>query len=149
MRWPMSLNLTVASLCLVTSVLWGLWGLFGKMALERGMPPYVVFLCTALVNAVVAAGFIPFGPGLGAVKNGPWSIFAGLAGAVMAVGSIAFYYVLRRDSASVVIVATSTYPLFTLILSAVFLRERLTTVQLAGAGLVIVGMVLVLTTGSR
>jgi bacterial/archaeal transporter family protein len=145
----MSLNLTVAALCLVTSLLWGAWGFLGKIALAHNMPPQLVFFATTVVSVVIAAAMICASPGLAAVKNAPSSIFALLSGAAMAAGSLTFYYALARAPASVVVVSTSSYPLFTLMLSAVFLGERLTTAQLAGAGLAIVGLVLVLSTGSR
>jgi drug/metabolite transporter (DMT)-like permease len=145
----MSLNFMMVTLCLVTSMLWGAWGFFGKIALARGMSPYAVFASTALISAAIATAFALVGPGWMALKSAPWSVFALLSGAAMALGGVTFYEALSRQSASVVIVSTATYPLFTLVLSAAFLGERLTLAQAVGAGLVVIGLVLVLTAGAR
>jgi transporter family protein len=56
-------------------------------------------------------------------------------GILSAVGQLALFAALRYSSnAAVVTVVTSLYPLVTVILAMIFLRERLTRAQLLGLG---------------
>jgi bacterial/archaeal transporter family protein len=139
----MNLDLPTATLCAAVVILWGLWGFFGKLALERSMPPQAIFLVEAAVGLFMAILFAvsPVNPRPG---NGSWSIYGVFSGAALAVGILLYYLALQRQSAGIVVVVTSTYPIVTVFLSYLLLKERLVSIQYAGVALVIVGLCLLL-----
>jgi len=124
-------------------VAWGLWGLFGKLALERGMSSHAI---------LVAEGVMGFMGGLVLgglqVRRLPlpwqeaWNWYGFLSGAALA-GGIGFYYVaLRGERLSVVVPLTAVYPLVAVLLGMLFLGERLSLLQWAGIGLTTAGVML-------
>lgn len=69
--------------------------------------------------------------------------FAVAAGALTCLGNIAYYEVLGRGTkAATVVPLTALYPLVTILLAVVFLRERLNGRQIAGIGLSLVAIYL-------
>jgi transporter family protein len=54
-----------------------------------------------------------------------------------------FFYVISKGEISLTGTVVAGYPVFTIILSQVFLNERLSTIQFIGVGLVISGVVLI------
>src|SRR5438128_2727548 len=134
----MSINSTTAMMCALVVVLWGLWGFFGKLALEHSMPPQFIFLVEAAVGLLMALGFVLTASVLPSSARASWSIFGVLSGAALAVGILIYYMALQREGASVVVVATSTYPLITVFLSFVVLREKLVPLQYTGVALIVV-----------
>lgn len=121
-------------------VLWGLWGLFQKLATNQ-MPPKNVYLVStagaiAVVAVVLAAGSFPL------QLNSRGVLFAVLAGAVSSFGGLLFLLALSRGNASLVITFTALYPLVTIILSFTILRETITAQQGVGIALALVSMVL-------
>lgn len=119
----------------VLSVLfWGLWGFFGKMA-SAGLPPRSVFFIESIVALVVAAGWMAtHGFKFDAVSSKGF-LYAALTGIALAFGQIFFFVALSRGKASVVIIMTSLYPLITIALAFLVLRETISWTQ--GLGVVL------------
>ena len=125
-------------------VAWGLWGLFGKLALERGMSSHAILVAEGVMGFM--GGLVVLG-GL-QVRRLPlpwqeaWNWYGFLSGAALA-GGIGFYYVaLRGERLSVVVPLTAVYPLVAVLLGMLFLGERLSLLQWAGIGLTTAGVML-------
>jgi transporter family protein len=127
-------------------VLWGLWGFFGKVGLARRMPPLSMFFAEVTVGFLIGAALLLFlaSRGQRLPWEQSWNAFGVLSGAGLAVGLLLYYLALERAWASVVIPVTATYPIVSVLLSVVFLAERLTWAQSLGLGLIAVGLVLLL-----
>jgi transporter family protein len=124
--------------------MWGLWGFFGKMALERNMPPISVFLAEVLISLFVAAFFVrrAFIP-----PQAKWSMFGLFSGAGLAIGLVFYYLALEHAQANMIVPLTSLYPAVTVVLSYIFLHERLSPLQWVGLVLLLVGAYLLLSSG--
>ena len=136
--------MTVVIYAVLTILMWGLWGFFGKLALERNMPPVSVFLAEVLISLFVAAFFvrralIP--------PQAKWSMFGLFSGAGLAIGLIFYYLALEHAQANMIVPLTSLYPAVTVVLSYIFLHERLSPLQWVGLVLLLVGAYLLLSSG--
>jgi transporter family protein len=113
--------------------LWGLWGFFSKVA-SRQLPPQVVYLVAILGHLVVIA-YLLAGPGL-AIPWRPWDLAVALmAGICMAFGLLCFFWALSQGTAIVVVPLTALYPMITVLLCWLLLRESVSPRQLLGVGL--------------
>ncbi|HEX8502568.1 MAG TPA: EamA family transporter [Pyrinomonadaceae bacterium] len=131
---------------LLTILMWGLWGFFGKLALERRMAPTTVFVAETLVSALIAVPLF-----LVLVQRGgaqPFqsavNVYGILSGAALAVGLLFYYLALEGAGVSVVVPLTATYPVVAALLGYAALGERPTLAQWAGVLLVIAGAALLL-----
>lgn len=139
---------TAIIFCAFTVLLWGFWGFFGKLALDRGMLPLPVLgiesvtsvICVIAVLAVARGGVL--GGGLGSVSYAHFNIFGVLSGVSLAIGLLFYYFALDRGSTSMTVGLTSTYPIVATMLSVVFLKERLAAAQWVGLVLIIAGIFL-------
>ena len=71
------------------------------------------------------------------------SYFAMLVGAMGIGASLTFYYALEQGKVSIVVPLTAMYPIVTVILAMVVLREKLSPVQGVGVILAIVAVLLI------
>jgi transporter family protein len=113
---------------------WGFWGLFTKMATFH-LPARSVYLLCILVYLPIAV-FLIFSPGLTLPWHPVgWAAAVG-AGFCTATGLLCYFQALAAGGqASVVVPLTSLYPVVTVILSLLFLKEGLTLRQ--GVGLIL------------
>ena len=112
---------------LFTLVLWGIWGFFPKLATNY-LPPKSVFIYQAIGNLIVIFSVlvsVNFRPEV----SGRGITFALLAGLAAALGTVFFLSAIDKGKVSVVVTITALYPLVTLLLSAIFLKESLTLKQ--------------------
>jgi len=121
-------------------LLWGVWGLFQKLATNQ-MPPRNVYLVGAggaitVVLVMLASGGFPL------QVNTRGILFAVLAGICSSLGGLLFLHAVSKGKASVVIPFTALYPLITIILSFTILRETITAKQGMGIVLALISMVL-------
>ena len=118
---------------LLTMLLWGGWGVVSK-PLSSTLSPWQVQTLSSLgllpVLALLAgsgklrAGADP--------RRGFWLAFA--SGVVGSLGNVAYYGALAAGGkAAAVTPLTALYPIVTIVLALVFLRERLNAIQAAGA----------------
>ncbi len=138
--------LAVFSLSAAIIVMWGLWGFFGKLALNRQMPATSVFLAEVAVGAAVGCVIliVLLGNGHTMPWRAPANIYGLLSGVGMGVGLLLFYVALDYGEAVVIVPLTATYPLVTVLLSCLFLGERPSLLQWLGLALVIAGAALLL-----
>jgi transporter family protein len=127
-------------LSLATLILWGLWGFLAKIVLNS-VNWKSVFLFSTLGSILFTAIFF--------VLAKPSLVFnlqtcsAMLVGVMGVSASMAFYYALESGKVSIVVPLTAMYPLVTVILAAVVLREKLSPTQGVGVLLAIVAVLLI------
>jgi bacterial/archaeal transporter family protein len=121
----------------IAIVMWGLNGLFMKLGTNRASARSMVIWVT--VGFTLLLPFLWAGTGLAGMNRRV--IFVGLlAGAVNGLGNWAVFACLEKGAkASVAIPLTALYPLCTIALATVFLRERPSALQWLGIGLALVG----------
>jgi drug/metabolite transporter (DMT)-like permease len=138
----MSANL----LLFLSTVLWGFWGFANKNAVAYAHP-FTVQWMYAIPNVVLIPVFIYFGnrmsPNAGFDRIAMfWSLAAGLASIA---ATVLLFFVLENKPASLVVAATSAYPLITLALAILAGSEKLDLQRLVGIFVIIAGVILVQT----
>jgi bacterial/archaeal transporter family protein len=132
-------------LSLLTTILWGAWGIQSKLIMEEMTPlanqiVFVVGLVPPVVWCLVAQ------PRIAATlsrERRSGALYAFLTGILGGVGNIAFFVALAKGGpASIVVPLTSLFPLVTVLLAAVWLRERIGRAQIVGLGFALVAIVL-------
>ena len=122
---------------IVTFAIWGTWGFVNELAFKAGVPPLAnaVLFTIGLLPAAAVAALSP-GVKVGADKRRGllWGFATGVAGGL---GNIAYYRAAELGKAAVVYPLTSIYPLVTLGVAWLFMRERLNRVQAGGVALAV------------
>lgn len=124
-------------------VMWGLWGFFAKLATNY-IPPmdaYIFEISGMLLVGIVTISLLRFRP----TGHPQGMLFATLAGIVVGIGTILFFFAVSRGRSSVVVTVTALYPLVTLLLGFLFLQEPLTMKQLIGIGFALLAIILLST----
>jgi bacterial/archaeal transporter family protein len=121
-------------------ILWGVWGLFQKLATNQMPPRNVYFFATAGALCVVCSMLAATSFPLSVTNKG--ILFAVLAGASSSLGGLLFLTAISRGKASIVIPFTALYPVITIILSFTILKETITLKQGIGIVLALLSMVL-------
>ena len=119
----------------LTMLLWGGWGVLGK--------PLSAELSSWQLQVTSTAGLLPVIGGLflsprlrGGAHRKLGCLQAFAAGLIGSLGNVAYYQTLALGGkASSVVPLTALYPVVTIILALILLRERLNVVQGAGIGL--------------
>jgi transporter family protein len=137
---------------LLTVLMWGLWGFFGKLALEKRMAPTTIFLAETLVSAFLAVLLFLWivqrhdaEPSLHSTVN----VYGILSGVVLAVGLLFYYFALEGAKVTVIVPLTATYPVVAVLLGYLVLRERPSPLQWIGVILVVAGVALLLSGPSK
>jgi transporter family protein len=138
---------------LASIVLWGVWGLVSKVASEGvdayvnqllytvGLAPLMVFVAWTVHRRDAAEP--ENGPGKNRKDRLPGISWAFLTGILGGVGNLAFFQALvKGGKASVVAPVTALFPMVTVVLALIFLKERLGRVQWVGLGLAFVAIYL-------
>lgn len=115
---------------LLILMLWGAWPLLAKVSVGRlGMA--ALFWSQASGLALVAIYLL--------WTRQPWEardpvgLAAGVAsGVTVAAGSLLFYHLLRKHPAAVITFLTGLYPVVSLLLAWLLLRERVSAAQMVG-----------------
>lgn len=131
---------------LATIVLWGTWGLVSKIAsggvdayvnqllYTAGLAPLLIFVAWTVLKHRTAE------KSEGRTTGVLWAFFTGILGGV---GNLAFFQALvKGGNASVVAPVTALFPMVTVVLALLFLKERLGRVQWVGLGLAFVAIYL-------
>ena len=131
---------------LATIVLWGAWGLVSKVA-SNGVDVYA----NQLLYTVGLAPLMIFvawtvhkrSPGEKAEGRRTGIFWAFLTGILGGLGNLAFFQALvKSGEASIVSPVTALFPMVTVILAVMFLKERLGRMQWAGLALAFVAIYL-------
>jgi bacterial/archaeal transporter family protein len=142
----MTINVSVLLLAGLTILLWGFWGFFGKVALEKNMAPHSVFLaevftsaCAVVVVLILSYRTLPV-----SALTSSWNVYGLASGVGLALGLLCYYFALERSPASILVPLTATYPAVSVLLGYAFLHERPYASQWIGIVLVIIGTILLL-----
>lgn len=116
----------------LTVVTWGLWGVFSKLASNYSRPRQALLFQTAGVLAFAVVVF--FMEKFRVEWSLPGFSWAALGGFFAFLGFLTFFAALDQGKASTVVTLSALYPLVTILLSILFLHERLAPRQ--GIGIV-------------
>jgi uncharacterized membrane protein len=127
---------------LLALLCWGVWAVTFRLIGDA--------LSAAASQALSTIGLLPVAVALGFSKRLSvagnrlrGALFAFAAGALACAGNIAYYRALQAgDKAATVVALTGLYPLVTIVLAVVLLRERLNRVQLIGLVLALTALCL-------
>ncbi len=121
---------------------WGLWAFLPKLALSC-LDPKTAFMFEVIGGAVTGLLVLLIlrpQPG-GAEMRGIIPAF--LTGVMGYLGILCFMYAIRSGKICIVAPVTALYPVITVALAFVFLREKINIVQFAGIILALVSVVLI------
>ena len=122
---------------------WGLWGFFGKYALKYINPTSLILFETigAIVIQLIVVIFL-FYYKYKFDTNQTGITLAVLTALFGVIGTILFFFTLSKTKASVLVPLTALYPVIAILLSFLFLKEKVTLMQGIGIVLAIVASVL-------
>jgi len=131
---------------IATIVLWGVWGLVSKIASD-GVDVYAnqLLYTVGLAPLMVFVGWTVYrhSPREDATARRKGVFWAFLTGILGGLGNLAFFQALvKGGAASIVAPVTALFPMVTVLLAVVFLRERLGRMQWAGLALAFVAIYL-------
>ena len=108
---------------MVTTLFWGIWGAFIEIPEKAGFPAtlgYVIWSLTMIPCALVALHIIRWKP-----ETDKRSVFLGMmVGLLGAGGQLILFQALREGPAYVVFPLISLFPVLTIVLSVIFLKEK-------------------------
>ncbi len=123
-------------------LIWGVWGFLPKLSVSC-LDPRSAFIYQ--VFGGVLTGFFAFlilRPELGGAEI-RGVVPAVLTGAAGYIGSICFLYALKEGKLCVIGPLTALYPVISLALAMIFLREKINFVQFTGVILSIISVILI------
>ncbi len=118
----------------------GIAGITTKVALRTIEWQQVVYWVPVAYVVLSAILWLVYQKPMVLGTGGGWAIVTAFAAAG---GLICFFYALSKGDASVVVPATSAYPVIALIGGAIFLAEDITVPKVIGTLLVIAGVVVI------
>lgn len=123
---------------------WGLWGFTGKLA-TRNNHALVITAITSMLSplASIILYILIKTKGIETNITGRSFLLIGLTALMGIFGSIFFYMALQRTQLSVAIALTALYPVITVLLSIVFLKEPFPFYKWIGLFIIIIGAILV------
>ncbi|HZK57898.1 MAG TPA: EamA family transporter [Clostridia bacterium] len=126
-------------------VCWGIAPVFAKVGLDN-MDPLPGLIIRTLTASIFALGSMGFQGSIGKMKNITfitWVFIAIEALLATFIGDLAYYAAIKKGDISVVTVIMSSSPLVTILMAIIFLGEQVTMTRIIGAGLVVVGIMLI------
>jgi len=123
---------------LVCMFWWGLWGFLSKVGSGTATPLQLQILFSLGMLPVAIAMLWKMNWRL--ERNLRGVSYGILSGITTGLGVLAYYAALHQQDASVVTPVTGLFPLLTVVLAFVVLRERLTKVQITGVVLALVAI---------
>ena len=136
-RWRPPVWALYAVLCII---LWGLWGFLAKIGSESATPFQLQVLFT--LGMLPVAVCILAGMRWKLDRDFKGASYGILSGVTTGLGILGYYRALQAQAASVVTPVTGLFPLLTVVLAFILLRERLNRVQMCGIGLALVAIVI-------
>jgi transporter family protein len=124
----------------LTVLTWGLWGVFSKLASNYAKPRQALLFQTVgvIAFAIVVLVIEKF--------KIEWSLpgfsWAALGGFLAFIGFLTFFAALEKGTSSTVVTLSALYPMVTILISILFLHEKLTTRQGIGIVLALIASVL-------
>lgn len=134
------MKLSILYLPFLIIFLWGSWGFLSKIAVEK--IHLQVALWSSISVMLIISIYLFFTRQLFPLKwDTPGISFAILGGVCAGLASILFYILLGKKPVGLVIAITALYPLVTLLLSIVFLKEPLSQTKIIGFFLAIAALI--------
>jgi uncharacterized membrane protein len=118
---------------------WGLWGFLSKIGSEAASPSQMQILFTLGMLPVAIGMLLQMRWKLD--RNGGGVTYGILCGVATGLGTLGYYAALREQNASLVTPVTGLFPVLTVVLAFVVLRERLNRVQMGGMLLALTAIV--------
>lgn len=127
---------------LLCAFAWAFWGICGKLSANHGVPPTTLAFLSSCASFVVIVGSYAWQrfPTAPTVTGSFFALLSGLCGAI---GLLFFAMAIKRGDAALIVTLSAIYPVFTVILSPLILRETISLTHAAGVLLVTLGVVLV------
>ncbi|MEQ8552075.1 MAG: EamA family transporter [Cyclobacteriaceae bacterium] len=126
---------------IITTIFWGIWGAFIEIPEKAGFPAtlgYTVWALTMIPCALVALYFINW-----KLEYNLRSIFLGsMVGLLGAGGQLILFQALRDGPAYIVFPIISLFPIVTIFLSTLVLKERASIRQWVGISMALIAVVL-------
>ncbi len=123
----MPLWLTYAVLCILC---WGVWAFLSKLVADEMTPMQTQVLFTIGIFPVVLIALVHLRWKVDTDFQG--ATYGILNGVFTGLGLLAYFAALARGKASIVSPVTGLFPLLTVVLAFILLRERMNRVQMAG-----------------
>lgn len=138
--WVMTKTPTWFIPAVLALILWGVWGIFQKLATNQMAPRNVYFLSAigalAVVLLMLSTTKFPISVNFEGV------FFALIAGICSSLGGLLFLQAMGRGESAIVITFTALYPVVSIILSFILLNETITMKQGIGIVLALFSMML-------
>lgn len=129
---------------LLTLFMWGLWGFFPKLTTQYIDPKSALIF--EVIGAALIGGIVWALMGTRQVQVHPLGALYGiLTGVVSTLGTLFFLYAVTRGKTSLIVTATSLYPLITIGLVHFILKEPVTPRQLLGIAFALIAILLLAT----
>ncbi len=126
---------------LICSLLYGLWGFLGKLA-TKSLNYKTAFVYEAIGATLTIIFIIASSKNLNFEGNIAGIVFALLVGVCGTVASLIFFKAIEIGPVVSTISITSLYPLITVLLSYLFLKEAITIPQIIALILAIISVIL-------
>jgi len=117
---------------ILAMLVWGFWGFFPKLATNYLSPKSVLVdeVIGAIIVGMAVLFLVKFKPEVNA-RGITFAILTGIAGTL---GALFFIFAVSSGKTSVVVTTTALYPLITIILAFLILKEPITVKQ--GIGMI-------------
>ena len=109
---------------------WGVWGFLAKLGSDSANPLQLQILFTFGMLPIAFIALVQLRFRLTASRSG--ATYGILNGVFTGIGLLAYYAAMERGKAAIVGPVTALFPLLTIVLAFVILRERLNRVQVVG-----------------
>lgn len=128
---------------LITLIIWGFWGVFGKLASRtltaREMIPYIV-----IGNFVALLLLLPLLKGrISTLNFGKPELFAIISSIAYLIGGVFFWISLTKGNVVQVVLISAMYPVITIGYSLLFLGEEMTLRHGLGIVISMVGILMI------
>jgi transporter family protein len=133
------MNLPVLAGGLGMLLVWGVWGITAKLAIKEIGMQLLVWgqLATLALFPLYFVLFEELFPLKWDASGIGWALLTGACGTL---GTLILYLMLRAAPTSIVIPLSALYPVVTVILAYIFLREEISPTRLLGVGCALVAV---------
>lgn len=130
---------------LIAMFFWGIAPLFAKFGLGNVEPVTAMSFRSAIITVVLSLYLIFSGKMIGfesfTVKDLMFIFLDGIFGALLA--QLAFYYALKFGEVNKVTAIAASFPLVTVLFSAILLHEKLKLLNVVGAIFIVAGVIMI------
>lgn len=132
-------------LALFGMICWGIAPVFAKIGLRNVDPLAGLVLRTIFAASVVSSWVIVSGSftKISSIPVNSWWLIGVEALLATLVGDLAYYAAIKKGDVSMVTIIMSSSPLITILCAVLFLGEQISLLRIIGAGLVVLGIILI------